>query len=322
MSNKKRTLSDTDGLRKDSKDTKRPKKGGECSICLDNIIDSGAKRQEAIFCEGDCQAWLHRRCAGLTKQAFRFLSNSKTPFYCPHCHIRTQAAEIQNLKEELKKLTSELSQLKSPVSVPPTANPPPHPQALEPTKGPKSASSTKTQSIDRKYNVVVYGIQECPSGTVKSERNKHDVNKVLSVFSKLDNDIQSFSIKDSLRLGKYKANSQHPRPILAKLNRAMDASSILSKRADLPTGITIKPDMSIPEQQTESILLKERWSLIQSGVNKKDIKIKASVLYVHGKKHAEVTNSTLVKSSSSVVTPNDSSSSEAVDTESASADYI
>ena len=89
---------------------------------------------------------------------------------------------------------------------------------------------------------------------------------------------------------------------------------------------------SIQEHRTESILLKERWSLIQSGISKKDVKIKASVLYVYGKKHAEISNSTLVRTSSptlltavdtsSAETPNNSSSSKTAGTKSASADHI
>ena len=35
----------------------------------------------------------------------------------------------------------------------------------------------------------------------------------------------------------------------------------------------IKPDMSPAEQQVELILLKERWSLIQGGFDRKSIKI-------------------------------------------------
>ena len=78
----------------------------------------------------------------------------------------------------------------------------------------------------------------------------------------------------------------------------MDVSSILSKRSDLPDGITVKTDMSIQEQLTECLLMKERWTLIQSGVNKKDIKTKSSVLYLRGKKHAEVSNLALIRLSS------------------------
>ena len=38
----------------------------------------------------------------------------------------------------------------------------------------------------------------------------------------------------------------------------MDVSSILSKNSDLPDGITVEPDMSIQEQLTERLLMKER----------------------------------------------------------------
>ena len=57
------------------------------------------------------------------------------------------------------------------------------------------------------------------------------------------------SIRDCFWLGKYKANA--PRPILIKLNRAMDAASILSKHDQLPEDISIKPDMTkqLQEQQ-------------------------------------------------------------------------
>ena len=38
--------------------------------------------------------------------------------------------------------------------------------------------------------------------------------------------------------------------------------------------------MTLDERKSESILLKERWCLIQSGVDKKDIKIHKSLLYI------------------------------------------
>ena len=297
---KKRPPPDPDRSKKDSKDAKKSKKVSTCPICLDTISETDNNCQDAIFCEGVCKAWLHRQCAGLSRQAFSLLTNNSTPFYCPHCHLKSQAAEIQELKEAVKKLTSELSLLKSSSTTESPTNPPSHQNSSESESinTQKKAASTSVQFPDRKYNVVVYGIQECPSGTSKSERNKQDVDQVLPVLSKLDADIQSFSIRDCLRLGKYKAHSQRPRPLLIKLNRAMDVSSILSKRSDLPDGITVEPDMSIQEQLTERLLMKERWTLIQSGVNKKDIKIKSSVLYLRGKKHAEVSNSALIRLSS------------------------
>ena len=60
-----------------------------------------------------------------------------------------------------------------------------------------------------------------------------------------------------------------------------------------PEGITIKPDLSCEDRQSESLLLSERWALIQSGVDRRDIKIHSSI-YVKGKKHGFV-NSTGLK---------------------------
>ena len=52
-----------------------------------------------------------------------------------------------------------------------------------------------------------------------------------------------------------------------KFFRVADATSILSKRrSSHSTPVVIKPDMSPTERRSESILLKERWSLVQSGV--------------------------------------------------------
>ncbi len=43
-----------------------------CIVCDDIIVEAftTTKGDEAIFCEGECQAWLHRRCAGLPRKAY------------------------------------------------------------------------------------------------------------------------------------------------------------------------------------------------------------------------------------------------------------
>ena len=53
--------------------------------------------------------------------------------------------------------------------------------------------------------------------------------------------------------------------------------------------------MSLEQQQAEASLLKERWSLRQQEVDKKDIKLRSPILYVQGRKYAEFKNSSLVK---------------------------
>ena len=57
-----------------------------------------------------------------------------------------------------------------------------------------------------------------------------------------------------------------------KLQRAIDASSILANKGSLSAPISIQPDKSPVELQIESILMKERWNLIQAGHQHKTIR--------------------------------------------------
>ena len=59
----------------------------------------------------------------------------------------------------------------------------------------------------------------------------------------LDNSIQSHSVKDIYRLGKFSQHLRRPRPLLVKLIRVADVSSVLSKRGLLshPVFININP---------------------------------------------------------------------------------
>ena len=72
------------------------------------------------------------------------------------------------------------------------------------------------------------------------------------------------------------------------MNRSIDVISLLSARKNLPDCLAIKPDLTPEERQLDSILLKERWGLIQSGQNKKDIKIQGTKLYLKGNLYGNV----------------------------------
>lgn len=150
---------------------------------------------------------------------------------------------------------------------------------------------------DRKFNVVVYGIKECPKGTTKHARLESDLNSVVTVLSQADDKIQSQSIKDVYRLGKFNPVAIHPRPILVKFVRVADAASVLSKKGSLNHPHFIKPDLTPQERQRDSILLRERWSLIQAGIPRHDIKIRDSRLYVKKKLHCHVNKTQLMYSS-------------------------
>ena len=62
-----------------------PKKKKEdeciCPICEVTIIDKTSDKdgQDSIFCEGQCQAWIHKQCASLSNNAFKAVAKSRDP---------------------------------------------------------------------------------------------------------------------------------------------------------------------------------------------------------------------------------------------------
>ena len=115
---------------------------------------------------------------------------------------------------------------------------------------------------DKKFNIIVYGLNECPKGTPRNIQQDSDLKSVVSVLSGLDNSIQSQSISDIFRLGKFHPAHKLPRPLMVKLIRVADVSSVLSKRGSLSHPVFIKPDLTKEERLRDSVLLKERWKLI------------------------------------------------------------
>ena len=45
-----------------------------CDICCGEVIETETNTEDALFCEGVCQKWIHRRCAGVTREHFEKLS--------------------------------------------------------------------------------------------------------------------------------------------------------------------------------------------------------------------------------------------------------
>ena len=169
---------------------------------------------------------------------------------------------VHSLKDSIARLESKLanSQPVAVQSVKPVATKPvPNVTSVQPSN--QLANPAQSILSDRKFNLVIKGIKEPSGGTARSERYKHDFNEALSLLSKLDNDIHPMSVRDRSWLGKFKANSRYPHAILVKLTRYVDVHSILSQRSNLPEGIVIKPDMSIAEWKSESLLLKEQYTV-------------------------------------------------------------
>ena len=69
--------------------------------------------------------------------------------------------------------------------------------------------------LDKKFNVVMYGISKCPQNSSRQTCQQTDLDNILKVFSDAEVDIDNSSIKDFFRLGKFnlKCNPKCSHPI-------------------------------------------------------------------------------------------------------------
>ena len=291
-------------------DGPRKKQKFICPICQDIIIDATNKKDghDSIFCDGHCQTWLHRTCASLSKPAFDLACKSNNPFFCPNCRLDVQDKEILSLKSTINNLATELASLKKSSTnsisysqavsnnlpaVQSSVHPVDKPEKLH--RNPVSPTPTVI-ARDRKQNVVIYGIPECPKGTHRHERIHLDDQSASKVISTMLPTFTSLGIKDCFRLGKYDDTKPRPRPLLVQLNRVSDVSQILAKRSKLYSStFRVHPDLPPAERKTLSLLLSERKHLIACNTDKKVIKIRNHCLYVNNKLHASVFDGTLQK---------------------------
>ncbi len=149
------------------------------------------------------------------------LDNSEEPILCPHCKLNSHKLEIEDLKNQVAQLRSILEERLSPAaifssstSILPSIS---YAAALK-----SSSSVERTQpsfvNSDRKFNVVMYGTNECPEGMYKPQRVPQDHESVTDVIKTLDDTLDKQSVRDCFRLGRYSKDKQ--RPILVKLTCA------------------------------------------------------------------------------------------------------
>lgn len=306
-----------------------------CSVCEEAILEGATSTRssahEAIKCDGTCAGWLHRQCAGLSRKTYELLGECDSEFYCPHCRLNKQDLEIQSLRDLILSLSSELRCAKDELATLKNAVESNNTSSLRDSVTPSYASVASVggeaqpsdvpllkshdckqhhianrqpapQHTDRRFNLVIFGIEECPSKTPRHVRLQQDLDSAADILNSIAPQITSQSVRDSRRLGKY--SDQRSRALLVQLTRATDVFSVLANRhklSDSP-GITIKADLTKKERAIESLLLKERWALIQSGVIRKNIKIRGNVILVHNKKHGIATETAFMYCSREEIT--------------------
>ena len=194
-------------------------------------------KDDALFCSGTCQQWLHRYCASVSVQCYKTIKDEDHPFFCFWCCQARSQQKIAELTSTVEQLTLEnmrlnqsLSEAQSQVSAPQADKPTQQSdadvtcsaaQVVPPDSGIKlqkiqSTTSSQISHSERKFNVVVYDIEECPKGTPKHARLQSDLSHVVSVLSEVDTSVDSQSTKDCYRLGKFIPNQILPRPVLVK----------------------------------------------------------------------------------------------------------
>ena len=152
-----------------STSTKKAPSKCPCLIC---DASAKSKGQDSVFCEGSCQGWLHRTCAGLSKSMFKVISSPEhnCPFYCLYCtHVR-YFDQISNLKSTIEDLSGKLAKLESrsdPINASVTNGSPSSADVVRSSKpmstnaesNPSRTPSPLVKSADssRKFNIVVYG---------------------------------------------------------------------------------------------------------------------------------------------------------------------
>ena len=83
-------------------------------ICDLTIIESKDDvDDDGVYCEGECKAWLHRKCVCMSKLFYDKLSKSDDPYYCPNCTSARHSHEISELRKQVKALTDALVGVKA-----------------------------------------------------------------------------------------------------------------------------------------------------------------------------------------------------------------
>ena len=90
-----------------------PRKGAvakeTCCICCQQVT---VEKDEALYCSGKCQQWLHRYCASVTVEQYKNINDKATEFQCPSCCRERHQQQICELTGTVEAMKIEIAQLK------------------------------------------------------------------------------------------------------------------------------------------------------------------------------------------------------------------
>lgn len=163
---------------------------------------------------------MHRSCAGLSSSLFASMSSNNKPFLCIYCVLSKQSLEINELKMMVKGLSTKLEKLSNSTNVLTvdseltSSSDPSIRQSNDQTGFPTASTNAVSTNVklqsypsiqnDRKYNVMVFGIPEPPSGSSFFTRAAKDTENVTNLLEKVNLGFCSSTLRDCSRLGHYK----------------------------------------------------------------------------------------------------------------------
>jgi len=131
-----------------------------------------------------------------------------------------------------------------------------------------------------KYKVKICGIPEAPSDLKHGERQEYEKSSINKIFEFIQ--LNNITLTDSFRLGKFNKDNKRPRSIIATVSSVWDRNKILQNAfllKDYSPSTFISPALSQADRILEKKILKKRFELINSGVDKKELKIRNLKLY-------------------------------------------
>ena len=244
-----------------------------CTICRKTTDDNSGKWYKCECCSG----WTHGLCSQIPIEHFEFLSNTvNLLFVCNGCvkpaKMKIKTIDMGELKDEITNCVMKtLESVRT--SLVGTANPN-LPQVVS-----GAANVTDSPGERTLAELRFDGIPEVNATDVAS-RMDGEGNAIKDILSHLGEN--SVGIENIYRLGKFRAENSRPRTLLVKLNNEWATRKILAKSHLLKNyglSVFISKSLSSAERLVEQKLLLKRRELIESGVQRSQLRIRNNKLF-------------------------------------------
>ena len=85
---KKRQVPDHNTPTKDAEKRTKENEPLICPVCDAVIVEDTDNEtdDDAVFCEGICQAWIHQKCVSMSKVVYEKVGKSDDPYYMSKLH--------------------------------------------------------------------------------------------------------------------------------------------------------------------------------------------------------------------------------------------